>query len=134
MYVSLQEWGMDVKKALISKETNLKSVSEEIGCSYSVVTALLSGRIIKGNYLDIAKKINKTLGIQTLPERPPLPSGKWCGAVRAQLYMTKMSIGKLSEKAGFNRDRVSLVLNGHAMDKPVIEKINEILRIDEPVV
>ena len=134
MYVSHQEWGKEVKKALVDKGTNLQSVAKEIGCSYSVVTALISGRIVKGNYLDIAEKINRILEIQPLPEKPTLPSDEWCGAVRAQLYILKMSISQLSEKIGYNRDRISLVLNGHAMDQPVIEKINEILGINEPVV
>lgn len=134
MYVSLPEWGKEVRKALVDKGINLQSVSEEIGYSYSVVTALLSGRIVKGNYLDIAQKINESLGVQVLPEKPPLPSNEWCGAVRAQLFVLKMNMNQLSETAGFNRDRVSLVLNGHAMDEPVIEKINEVLKIKVPVI
>lgn len=134
MYVSLPEWEKEVRKALIEKEINLQSVSEKIGYSYSVVTALLSGRIVKGNYLDIAKKINEFLGIQVLPEKPQLPSSEWCGAVRAQLFVSKMNMNQLSKAAGFNRDRVSLVLNGHAMDRPVIEKINEVLGVKVPVV
>ena len=45
-----------------------------------------------------------------------------------------MSIGQLSEETGFSRDRLSLVLNGHTMDDPVIERINEVLKIEVPVI
>ncbi|MDO4306023.1 MAG: hypothetical protein Q4C77_04250 [Eubacteriales bacterium] len=133
MYVNLTEWCKEVRKALVDKGTNLQSVSEEIGYSYSVVTALLSGRIVKSNYLDIAKKINEVLEVQVLPEKPLLPSDEWCGAVRSKLFVQKMNMNQLSKAVGFNRDRVSLVLNGHAMDEPVIEKINEVLNVEVPV-
>lgn len=134
MYASLSEWGKEIRKALVDKGTNLQSVSEKIGYSYSVVTALISGRIVKGNYLEIAQKLNKALEVEILPKKPQLPSNEWCGAVRAKLFVEKMSISDLSNVIDFNRDRVSLVLNGHAMDEPVIEKINKLLKIEVPVV
>ena len=134
MYVTLQEWCIEVRSALPKKQTNLQKVAEEIGYSYSVVTALLSGRIVKNNYMDIAQKINKVLDVNVLPEKPQLPSAEWCGAVRSKLYVLNMNMNQLSNHVGFNRDRVSLVLNGHAMDMPVIDKINEVLKVEVPVV
>lgn len=133
-FVGLQEWGIEVKKACIDKDVNLHTVSKAIGHSYSAVTSLISGRVVKTNYLEVAKKINEYLGISVLPEKPKLPSSEWCAAVRAKLYILKMNIGQLSEKTGFSRDRLSLVLNGHTMDDPAIERINEVLKIEVPVV
>ena len=133
-FVGLQDWGIEVRKACLDKSVNLHTVSEAIGHSYSAITSLISGRVVKTNYLEVAKKINEYLGISVLPEKPKLPSAEWCAAVRAKLYILKMSIGQLSEETGFSRDRLSLVLNGHTMDDPVIERINEVLKIEVPVV
>ena len=133
-FVGLQEWGIEVRKACLDKSVNLHTVSEAIGHSYSAITSFISGRVVKTNYLEVAKKINEYLGISVLPEKPKLPSAEWCAAVRAKLYILKMSIGQLSEETGFSRDRLSLVLNGHTMDDPVIERINEVLKIEVPVV
>ena len=133
-FVGLQEWGIEVRKACLDKSVNLHTVSEAIGHSYSAITSLISGRVVKTNYLEVGKKINEYLGISVLPEKPKLPSAEWCAAVRAKLYILKMSIGQLSEETGFSRDRLSLVLNGHTMDDPVIERINEVLKIEVPVV
>ena len=133
-FVGLQEWGIEVRKACLDKSVNLHTVSEAIGHSYSAITSLISGRVVKTNYLEVAKKINEYLGISVLPEKPELPSAVWCAAVRAKLYILKMSIGQLSEETGFSRDRLSLVLNGHTMDDPVIERINEVLKIEVPVI
>ena len=130
----MQEWGIEVRKACLDKSVNLHTVSEAIGHSYSAITSLISGRVVKTNYLEVAKKINEYLGISVLPEKPKLPSAEWCAAVRAKLYILKMSIGQLSEETGFSRDRLSLVLNGHTMDDPVIERINEVLKIEVPVI
>lgn len=132
--VPISEWCKEVRVALAKKETNLQNVSQEIGYSYTTVTSLISGRVVKNNYLDVAKKINAVLEVDVLPEKPQLPSDEWCGAVRAKLYVTKMNISELSRAIGFNRDKVSLVLNGHALDWPVIEKINEELKIEVPAV
>lgn len=133
-FVGLQEWGIEVRKACLDKSVNLHTVSEAIGHSYSAITSLISGRVVKTNYLEVAKKINEYLEISVLPEKPKLPSAEWCAAVRAKLYILKMSIGQLSEETGFSRDRLSLVLNGHTMDDPVIERINEVLKIEVPVI
>lgn len=105
--VPISEWCKEIRVALARKEMNLQSVADEIGYSYTTITALISGRIVKDNYLDIAKKINEVLEVNVLPEKPQLPSDEWCGAVRAKLYVKKMNISELSKSIGFNRD------NGH---------------------
>lgn len=134
IFVDLMDWSIEVKKSCIEKDVNLQAISEKIGHCYSAVTSLVSGRIVKQNYLEIARKINEYLEIGVLPKKPLLPSAEWCAAVRAKLYILKMSIGQLSEETGFSRDRLSLVLNGHTMDDPVIERINEVLKIEVPVI
>lgn len=106
--VPISEWCKEIRVALARKEMNLQSVADEIGYSYTTITALISGRIVKDNYLDIAKKINEVLEVNVLPEKPQLPSDEWCGAVRAKLYVKKMNISELSKSIGFNRDKTEL--------------------------
>lgn len=130
--VPISEWCKEIRVALAKKETNLQNVAKKIGYSYTTVTALISGRVVKNNYLEIANKINEVLEVNVLPEKPQLPSDEWCGTVRAKLYVKKMNINELSRSIGVNRDKVSLVLNGHALDWAVIEKINEKLKIEVP--
>ena len=132
--VPISEWCKEIRVALAKKETNLQNVAKKIGYSYTTVTALISGRVVKNNYLDIANKINEVLEVNVLPEKPQLPSDEWCETVRAKLYVKKMNINELSRSIGVNRDKVSLVLNGHALDWAVIEKINEKLKIEVPAV
>lgn len=84
--VPISEWCKEIRVALARKEMNLQSVADEIGYSYTTITALISGRIVKDNYLDIAKKINEVLEVNVLPEKPQLPSDEWCGAVRAKHF------------------------------------------------
>lgn len=132
--VPISEWCKEIRVALAKKETNLQNVAKKIGYSYTTVTALISGRVVKNNYLEIANKINEVLEVNVLPEKPQLPSDEWCGTVRAKLYVKKMNINELSRSVGVNRDKVSLVLNGHALDWAVIEKINEKLKIEVPAV
>lgn len=132
--VPISEWCKEIRVALAKKETNLQNVAKKIGYSYTTVTALISGRVVKNNYLEIANKINEVLEVNVLPEKPQLPSDEWCGTVRAKLYVKKMNINELSRSIGVNRDKVSLVLNGHALDWAVIEKINEKLKIEVPAV
>lgn len=96
--VPISEWCKEIRVALARKEMNLQSVADEIGYSYTTITALISGRIVKDNYLDIAKKINEVLEVNVLPEKPQLPSDEWCGAVRAKLYVKKMNISELSNQ------------------------------------
>ena len=132
--VPISEWCKEIRVALAKKETNLQNVAKKIGYSYTTVTALISGRVVKNNYLEIANKINEVLEVNVLPEKHQLPSDEWCGTVRAKLYVKKMNINELSRSIGVNRDKVSLVLNGHALDWAVIEKINEKLKIEVPAV
>lgn len=132
--VPISEWCKEIRVALAKKETNLQNVAKKIGYSYTTVTALISGRVVKNNYLEIANKINEVLEVNVLPEKPQLPSDEWCGTVRAKLYVKKMNINELSRSIGVNRDKVSLVLNGHALDWAVIEIINEKLKIEVPAV
>ena len=132
--VPISEWCKEIRVALAKKETNLQNVAKKIGYSYTTVTALISGRVVKNNYLEIANKINEVLEVNVLPEKPQLPSDEWCGTVRAKLHVKKMNINELSRSIGVNRDKVSLVLNGHALDWAVIEKINEKLKIEVPAV
>lgn len=132
--VPISEWCKEIRVALAKKETNLQNVAKKIGYSYTTVTALISGRVVKNNYLEIANKINEVLEVNVLPEKPQLPSDEWCGTVRAKLYVKKMNINELSRSIGVNRDKVSLVLNGHALNWAVIEKINEKLKIEVPAV
>ena len=132
--VPISEWCKEIRVALAKKETNLQNVAKKIGYSYTTVTALIRGRVVKNNYLEIANKINEVLEVNVLPEKPQLPSDEWCGTVRAKLYVKKMNINELSRSIGVNRDKVSLVLNGHALDWAVIEKINEKLKIEVPAV
>lgn len=132
--VPISEWCKEIRVALAKKETNLQNVAKKIGYSYTTVTALISGRVVKNNYLEIANKINEVLEVNVLPEKPQPPSDEWCGTVRAKLYVKKMNINELSRSIGVNRDKVSLVLNGHALDWAVIEKINEKLKIEVPAV
>lgn len=132
--VPISEWCKEIRVALAKKETNLQNVAKKIGYSYTTVTALISGRVVKNNYLEIANKVNEVLEVNVLPEKPQLPSDEWCGTVRAKLYVKKMNINELSRSIGVNRDKVSLVLNGHALDWAVIEKINEKLKIEVPAV
>lgn len=134
MNISFQDWKKEVKKALVDKETNLQEVSEKAGYCYTTVSALVSGRIAKDNYQEVAMQINAVLEIEGIPDKPTVPSTEWCVAVRTALWERKMSVGKLSKLAGFNRDRVSLVINGHSFDQPVVDSISKVLEINEPAV
>lgn len=132
MNISFLDWKKEVKKALVDREMNLQEVSEKAGYCYTTVSALVSGRIAKDNYKEVAMQINAVLGIEGIPDKPTVPSPEWCMAVRAAIWERKMSVGQLSKSAGFSRDRVSLVINGHSMDKPVIEAVSKVLEIKEP--
>lgn len=138
-YESLAEWSWKVREALKTRGVKLKTVSEAIGYGYNATTGLLSGRLVKQNYLDIAQKIDEYLGIETLPMKPELPSAEWCTDVYAKLKHRQKSgldignINQLAKETGFSRDRLSLVLNGHTMDRPVIDAINNVLKIETPV-
>ena len=47
--VPISEWCKEIRVALARKEMNLQSVADEIGYSYTTITALISGRIVKDN-------------------------------------------------------------------------------------
>ena len=133
MTVKHDEWERQVRKALAGMGVNLQYVAEKTGYSYSIVAALVSGNTVKKNYLEVAEAINRILGIEDLPEKPDgLPSEEWCMSVRMAMLKLRMSVGELSKKIGFTRDRVSLVINGRHTDVPVIEAINSLLSISVP--
>ena len=133
MTVKHSEWKLQVRKALADKGINLQFVAEQTGYSYSIVAALVSGNTVKKNYLEVAEAINRILEIEDLPEKPEsLPSEEWCMNVRMAMLKLQMSVSELSQKTGFSRDRVSLVINGRHTDTPVIEAINSLLSISVP--
>lgn len=45
--VPISEWCKEIRVALARKEMNLQSVADEIGYSYTTITALISGRIVR---------------------------------------------------------------------------------------
>lgn len=133
MTVKHSEWERQVRQALAGKGVNLQYVAEKTGYSYSIVAALVSGNTVKKNYLEVAEAINRILEIEDLPEKPDgLPSEGWCMDVRMAMLKRQMSVGELSKKTGYTRDRVSLVINGRHTDVPVIEAINSLLAISGP--
>lgn len=127
---NLSQWGKDVKKAMIDKELTIKQVANETGHCVTTVSQLINGRYAKSNYIDIAEKINRVLGTEGLPPRPDTPSEEWCKSVRKALIDRDMSITDMAKDIGFTRDKVSLVLNGHYLDEPVIDAINRKLDIN----
>ena len=128
--VKHSEWERQVRKALAEKEVNLKYVASKIGVSYSMVSGLVSGNTVKSNYLELAGSINQVLGLEDLPEKPDgLPAEQWCLDVRIAMLKKKVNVTELSEKLGYTRDRVSLVVNGRHMDEEVVAAINEFLDI-----
>lgn len=131
---NLLQWGKDVKKALIDKGMTVKQVASEAGYCVTTVSSLINGRYAKANYAEIAGKINNVLGTTGLPPRPTVPSEEWCKEVRKALVDRNMRMNQLAENVGFSRDRVSLVVNGHCLDEPVVKGINALLHISEPVV
>lgn len=131
---NITQWGKEVKKAAIEQDMSLLDVAYKAHLNYQAVTALINGRYAKRNYAEMAEKINAVLGTTGIPPRPPVPSDEWCKAVRKSMVDNDMmKVNDLAEQTGFSRDRVSLVINGNFYDEPVIEKINVILNISEPV-
>lgn len=129
--ISFNAWQGQVFGVLKTKKITMQALSEKTGYCNSVVNALLNGRIVKDNYKDMVLQINGVLGISEIPEKPPLPSEQWCREVAGMMW--KRDIGWLSKRIGFNRDRISLVLNGYSLDLPVIDAINKELKIKTPV-
>lgn len=136
--VPISEWCKEIRVALARKEMNLQSVADEIGYSYTTITALISGRIVKDNYLDIAKKINEVLEVNVLPEKPQLPSDEWCGAVRAKLY-DRAELNNLVKAIDERRKKVKEVINQpYAEFEKELKEITDLIKkqsaeIDEQV-
>ncbi len=74
-------------------------------------------------------EINHVLKLKELPERPQIPSEDWIKSVRKAMIDRGINqVNQLAALVGYNRDRVSLVING-SYDKAVIEAINQLLDI-----
>lgn len=131
MSSSLSQWGKDVKKAAIDRGITIKQVANEAGYCVTTVSSLVNGRYAKANYAEIAQKINEVLGTTGLPPRPEVPSEEWCKSVRKAMVDRNMLMNQLAKDTGFSRDRVSLVVNGHCMDGPVVDAINKLLNISK---
>ncbi|MCM1245704.1 MAG: hypothetical protein NC293_08700 [Roseburia sp.] len=128
------QWGRDVKKAKIDREyTNIR-LAKEAGVCLTTLSNLINGRYAKEDYIEIAKKVNAILGITGLPEKPPTPSDTWCKTVRKAMIDHDMRSVDLAIATGYSKDKISMVLNGHYLDEPVVDAINLQLNIDIPVV
>lgn len=134
MSSNMTQWGREVKKAKIDKNYTNKQLADEVGVCVTTISSLINGRYAKKDYVEIAKKINAILGIKGLPEKPVTPSDEWCKTVRKTLIDKDMQATDLSEAIGFSKDKVSVVLNGHYLDEPVIRAINKLLDIKVPVI
>ena len=51
--VPISEWCKEIRVALAKKETNLQNVAKKIGYSYTTVTALISGRVVKSDSQEV---------------------------------------------------------------------------------
>lgn len=133
--VPISEWCKEIRVALARKEMNLQSVADEIGYSYTTITALISGRIVKDNYLDIAKKINEVLEVNVLPEKPQLPSDEWCGAAKND----RAELNNLVKAIDERRKKVKEVINQpYAEFEKELKEITDLIKkqsaeIDEQV-
>ncbi len=123
------QWGKDVRKAVIDKDMSLKQLAESIGYSYAVVSQVINGRYSNASYQAIAEKINGVLGTTGLPERVDTPSDEWCQAVKIELVKRNMSVNQLAKKANVSRDRLSLVINGRAMNRDIVDTVSRLLNI-----
>lgn len=125
--MKLSKWGKEVKKAMIDEEMTLKQLAEKTGYCSTTISMVINGRYGKKNFTEVVTAINKALGLSELPEKPELPSEEWLKAVRkAMIDKGITQVNQLANQVGFNRDRVSLVING-SYDKAVIEAINKVL-------
>lgn len=123
------QWGKDVRKAVIDKDMSLKQLAESIGYSYAVVSQVINGRYSNASYQAIVEKINGVLGTTGLPERVDTPSDEWCQAVKIELVKRNMSVNQLAKKANVSRDRLSLVINGRAMNRDIVDTVSRLLNI-----
>ena len=128
------QWSKDVRKAAIDQDMTLKQLAERIGYSFTTVSAVINGRYSNASYQAIAKKINKVLGTEGLPERIDTPSDEWCQCVKIELVKQKMSVNQLAEKLNVSRDRLSLVINGKMMNEEIVDAVASLLNITLPAV
>ncbi|MBD5464136.1 MAG: helix-turn-helix transcriptional regulator [Lachnospiraceae bacterium] len=128
------QWSKDVRKAVIDKDMTLKQLAENIGYSFTTVSAVINGRYSNASYQEIAEKINKVLGTKGLPKRINTPSDEWCASVAAGLKLKHMNVTQLSEKLNVSRDRISSIVNGKLMDEKIVNDINKLLNIEIPAV
>lgn len=125
--MKLSKWGKEVKKAMIDEEMTLKQLAEKTGYCSTTVSMVINGRYGKKNFTEVVTAINKALSLNELPEKPEMPSTEWLKAVRkAMIDKGITQVNQLANQVGFNRDRVSLVING-SYDKAVIDAINKLL-------
>lgn len=129
--MKLSKWGKEVKKAMIDEEMTLKQLAEKTGYCSTTVSMVINGRYGKKNFTEIVTAINRALSLDELPEKPEMPSEEWLKSVRKAMIDKGINqVNQLAAQVGFNRDRVSLVLNG-SYDKTVIAAINKLLDIPE---
>ncbi len=125
--MKLSKWGKEVKKAMIDEEMTLKQLAEKTGYCSTTVSMVINGRYGKKNFTEVVTAINKALSLNELPEKPEMPSDEWLKSVRkAMIDKGITQVNQLANQVGFNRDRVSLVING-SYDKAVIDAINKLL-------
>ena len=123
------QWSKDVRKAAIDKDMTLKQMAESIGYSYTTVSSVINGRYSNASVQTIAEKINGVLGTKGMPERIDTPSDEWCQCVKIELLKKKMSVNQLAEELKVSRDRLSLVINGRAMDEKIVDAVSSLLEI-----
>lgn len=127
--MKLSKWSKEVRKAMIDEEMNLKQLADKTGYCSTTISMVINGRYGKKNFIKIVTEINHVLKLKELPERPQIPSEDWIKSVRKAMIDRGINqVNQLAALVGYNRDRVSLVING-SYDKAVIEAINQLLDI-----
>ncbi len=132
--MKVSQWSNDVRKALIDKNMIFGQLARCIGYSAATVSQIINGRYSNASYQEIAKKINEVLGTKGVPERINTPSDEWCQSVKIELIKRKMSVNQLAERLNVTSNRLSLVINGRVMNEKIVNTINELLNIKEPVI
>ena len=49
--------------------------------------------------------------------------------MKIELLKKKVSVNQLAEKLNVSRDRLSLIINGRAMDEKIVDAVNSLLEI-----
>ena len=125
-------WGKDVAHKLIEREMQVNQFGKSIGVRPAVLSQLMHGRYAGKDFNAVVDKVNKELDIEG---KPPKLSLEWLESVKIAMIQTTDSevytikVNELAKSIGFSKDRVSLVINGNAIDRPVIEAINKELNI-----